>query len=71
MQIVSIGGDKLLEMSKPVFWKKKKRKKKENISKCSLLQILPSLVSVEEKSLIVSPAIAYSDANDSESWAVT
>ena len=35
-------GDNLHEMSKPVFWKK-------NISVCSLLKILPRVLSIKGK----------------------
>ena len=43
MQTVSFG-DSLHEMSKPIFWKKKK---KNNISKCCLLNFLPSVLSIK------------------------
>ena len=42
MQTVS-SGDNLLVISKPIFCKKKK-KKKTNISKCRLLKLLPSIL---------------------------
>ena len=35
-------GDSLLEMSNPSFWKKKQK----NISKCRLLKLLPSMLSI-------------------------
>ena len=41
MEIVSIS-DHLHEMWEPVFWEKKKK----NISTCHLLEILPSMLSI-------------------------
>ena len=56
MQIVY--GGNLHEMSNPVFWEKLEKEK--NISKCRLLNFLPSVLSVkQEKITILSRSIIF------------
>ena len=47
MKTVSIIGDNLHEMLKPIFWKKIKK----NVSNSFLLKILPGVLSVKGKNL--------------------